>query len=160
MTLVRSSSSSDDWSDGSNFPCVVYVLFYLLQQLVQLEIGAWEISNYFALKVGEGKYAFQINMLYRQSAQTRSADNVRQGWLREQAVISVTSNDDNINTSVSVRNNLPYSIWKVAFVSRWVWGNSLTHWQGDNEADVACEDRCHQNWKRKQRKGGSKGALV
>lgn len=66
--------------------------------------------------------------------------------LREQAMIRVTSNDDNANTPVPMRINLPSFCFEAGIcqsVSRWVWGRiSLTHQRRDNEANQAWRQTC------------------
>lgn len=95
-----------------------------------------EKSNYILLKDGENMPFFQIYTLYRN---IRSSDNL---WPREQAMIGVTSNQGNGNTSVSEESRACFQFGGGAFVGSWVWGRkTASHISGEIMRPIRLQDR-------------------
>lgn len=95
-----------------------------------------EKSNYILLKDGENMPFFQIYTLYRN---IRSSDNL---WPREQAMIGVTSNQGNVNTSVSEETRACFQFGGGAFVGSWVWGRkTASHISGEIMRPIRLQDR-------------------
>lgn len=95
-----------------------------------------EKSNYILLKDGENMPFFQIYTLYRK---IRSSDNL---WPREQAMIGVTSNQGNVNTSVSEESRACFQFGGGAFVGSWVWGRkTASHISGEIMRPIRLQDR-------------------
>lgn len=95
-----------------------------------------EKSNYILLKDGENMPFFQIYTLYRN---IRSSDNL---WPREQAMIGVTSNQGNVNTSVSEESRACFQFGGGAFVGSWVWGRkTASHISGEIMRPIRLQDR-------------------
>lgn len=95
-----------------------------------------EKSNYILLKDGENMPFFQIYTLYRK---IRSSDNL---WPREQAMIGVTSNQGNGNTSVSEESRACFQFGGGAFVGSWVWGRkTASHISGEIMRPIRLQDR-------------------
>lgn len=95
-----------------------------------------EKSNYILLKDGENMPFFQIYTLHRK---VRSSDNL---WPREQAMIGVTSNQGNVNTSVSEETRACFQFGGGAFVGSWVWGRkTASHISGEIMRPIRLQDR-------------------
>lgn len=95
-----------------------------------------EKSNYILLKDGENMPFFQIYTLHRK---VRSSDNL---WPREQAMIGVTSNQGNGNTSVSEESRACFQFGGGAFVGSWVWGRkTASHISGEIMRPIRLQDR-------------------
>lgn len=95
-----------------------------------------EKSNYILLKDGENMPFFQIYTLYRK---IRSSDNL---WPREQAMIGVTSNQGNGNTSVSEESRACIQFGGGAFVGSWVWGRkTASHISGEIMRPIRLQHR-------------------
>lgn len=95
-----------------------------------------EKSNYILLKDGENMPFFQIYTLYRK---IRSSDNL---WPREQAMIGVTSNQGNGNTSVSEESRACFQFGGGAFVGSWVWGRkTASHISGEIMRPIRLQHR-------------------
>lgn len=95
-----------------------------------------EKSNYILLKDGENMPFFQIYTLYRN---IRSSDNL---WPREQAMIGVTSNQGNGNTSVSEESRACIQFGGGAFVGSWVWGRkTASHISGEIMRPIRLQHR-------------------
>lgn len=95
-----------------------------------------EKSNYILLKDGENMPFFQIYTLHRK---IRSSDNL---WPREQAMIGVTSNQGNGNTSVSEESRACFQFGGGAFVGSWVWGRkTASHISGEIMRPIRLQDR-------------------
>lgn len=89
-----------------------------------------EKSNYILLKDGENMPFFQIYTLYRK---IRSSDNL---WPREQAMIGVTSNQGNVNTSVSEESRACFQF------GSWVWGRkTASHISGEIMRPIRLQHR-------------------
>lgn len=69
----------------------------------------------------------------------RSSDNL---WPREQAMIGVTSNQGNVNTSVSEESRACFQFGGGAFVGSWVWGRkTASHISGEIMRPIRLQDR-------------------
>lgn len=94
-----------------------------------------EKSNYILLKDGENMPSFR-SIHYRK---IRSSDNL---WPREQAMIGVTSNQGNVNTSVSEESRACFQFGGGAFVGSWVWGRkTASHISGEIMRPIRLQDR-------------------
>lgn len=95
-----------------------------------------EKSNYILLKDGENMPFFQIYTLHRK---IRSSDNL---WPREQAMIGVTSNQGNGNTSVSEESRACIQFGGGAFIGSWVWGRkTASHISGEIMRPIRLQHR-------------------
>lgn len=94
-----------------------------------------EKSNYILLKDGENMPSFR-SIHYRK---IRSSDNL---WPREQAMIGVTSNQGNVNTSVSEESRACFQFGGGAFVGSWVWGRkTASHISGEIMRPIRLQHR-------------------